>query len=364
MYRPSAFAVKSRDALEALIREVSFGICVLTGTEGPVLVGLPLHLERRDDAPGVLCGHLARANPASRLLQSGARAVVSFLGAQGSVSPRWYCSQGPAVPTWNYLAVEVEGVVRPCAPGSETRALLDTLTRVHEERVGSDWGLDEIADGPLTERLLSSIVAFEITIERMEGKWKLGQNRPVAERRAVVEALEALGEPGGHALAAHMRTQIASELGVVPEATGQDRLTVAMADTTLEVAGCFDIMRQLRTQLSSAEEFAACVERQARSGGYQLLRVLRSGRVVGCAGFRRLETLYGGRMLYVDDLVTLEDARSRGVGRAMLDALLDLAKKEGRASIHLDSGVQRFAAHRFYLRRGYEIRSHHFVLPV
>ncbi len=368
MYRPSAFRVEDQQALESLIREVSFGILAMTTAEGPATATLPFALRQGDaGSPPILQGHLARANPMVALLEPGARASVTFLGPQSYVSPRWYRSPEPAVPTWNYIAVEVAGAIgRPLGP-ADMRSVLDTLTREQEQRVGSDWTPAELGEGPLVGRLLGAIVAFEVVIERIEGKWKLGQNRPARERTSVVAALEGLDEPGGRALAVEMRRDLAAEHARTgaPEGGSPDReLEISMADTPEEVAECFAAMRGLRDHLVSAEELVRRVADQSRRGNYRILRARRAGRVVGCAGFRRLDTLYAGRMIHVDDLVTLEGERSQGVGQALLRVLVALARSEGRTSIQLDSGVQRYAAHRFYLREGFEIRAHHFVLPL
>jgi GNAT superfamily N-acetyltransferase len=98
--------------------------------------------------------------------------------------------------------------------------------------------------------------------------------------------------------------------------------------------------------------------------GYRLAYVEDASRVAAVAGFRILECLAWGKFLYVDDLVTDEGSRSKGHGRELLRWLAAHAREKGCAELHLDSGVQRFGAHRFYLSRRMEIRSHHFVLPL
>lgn len=135
------------------------------------------------------------------------------------------------------------------------------------------------------------------------------------------------------------------------------RLSVAEGDG--EIRAAFSVLQQLRTHLESAEELVERVRRQ-ESQGYRLLCAWRGSEVVGCAGFRRVESLFAGRYLYVDDLVVCASARSLGVGRALIDFLRDLAQSEGRLELHLDSGVQRKDAHRFYHREGLTIASYHF----
>jgi GNAT superfamily N-acetyltransferase len=132
------------------------------------------------------------------------------------------------------------------------------------------------------------------------------------------------------------------------------------AETDQEIRACHAVMAQLRPQLGEAQ-FVEQVKRQQASG-YRLAYLEVSGLIVCVAGLRLMETLAWGRVLYVDDLVTDDTVRSRGYGERMMDALVAHARNEGCIQLHLDSGVQRFAAHRFYLRRGFEIRSHHFSL--
>lgn len=141
------------------------------------------------------------------------------------------------------------------------------------------------------------------------------------------------------------------------EDTDPIRIVVAAGDD--EIRAAFPVLRQLREHLGSADELLERVRRQEREG-YRLLCACSGQRVVGCAGFRRLESLFAGPYLYVDDLVTCEGSRSAGVGRALLGFLRDLCRAEGRTELHLDSGVQRRDAHRFYHREGLTIRSFHF----
>ncbi len=130
------------------------------------------------------------------------------------------------------------------------------------------------------------------------------------------------------------------------------------ATTDAEVSATFSVMRQLRPHLSE-DEYLELVNRMQRSG-YRLAATTEDGEVRCAAGFRIVEFLAWGRFLYVDDFVTAEDARSEGHGKQMLDWLASLAREEGCAQLQLDSGVQRYDAHRFYFREGMKISSYHF----
>jgi GNAT superfamily N-acetyltransferase len=137
---------------------------------------------------------------------------------------------------------------------------------------------------------------------------------------------------------------------------------IRLAETREDVARCHPVMRELRPHLD-LRQFVDQVARQ-QAGGYRLAFAESADAVEACAGFRVLENLAWGRFLYVDDLVTAAGARSRGFGARLFEWLIAMARAEGCAQLHLDSGVQRFAAHRFYLRERMEITSHHFALKL
>jgi len=139
-------------------------------------------------------------------------------------------------------------------------------------------------------------------------------------------------------------------------------MSVFIAQSESEIDSCFDVMSELRPALKR-EEFAPRVRRQQQQG-YVLAGLEVDGEIVCAAGFRMLENLAWGRFLYVDDLVTAENRRSEGHGDEMLTWLIDYAKQHHRDELHLDSGVQRFGAHRFYLRRRMDITNHHFSMKL
>jgi GNAT superfamily N-acetyltransferase len=135
-------------------------------------------------------------------------------------------------------------------------------------------------------------------------------------------------------------------------------MKVEIAESDAEVLACFPVMRHLR-DLESAPQFLSRFREQQRSG-YRLAFVRDGGEPRAVAGFRIGENLAWGRHLYVDDLVTLPAARSNGYGAALLTWLAELAQSEGAEELHLDSGIARTDAHRFYEREGLEISSYHF----
>lgn len=137
---------------------------------------------------------------------------------------------------------------------------------------------------------------------------------------------------------------------------------LALATTDIEIERCFPILQVLRPHLIPAD-FVGQVRRQMERHDYQLL-YLEDNNVQAIAGFRISECLAWGRFLYVDDLVTQPDARSQGYGGHLFHWLIEYAQVQGCQTLHLDSGVQRFAAHRFYFRQRMEITSHHFALTL
>ena len=137
---------------------------------------------------------------------------------------------------------------------------------------------------------------------------------------------------------------------------------IAIARTTAELERCFPVMAQLRPHLK-LHQFTRCVRRQQKQG-YQLVFLEEGSDIQSVAGFRILEFLVYGKFLYVDDLVTREAVRSKNHGGKLFDWLVALARKQQCVEFHLDSGVQRFGAHRFYLRKGMDITAHHFGMKL
>lgn len=136
-------------------------------------------------------------------------------------------------------------------------------------------------------------------------------------------------------------------------------LELALIDSPEQLSESYPVMLQLRPHLSESD-FVNQVQAQ-QVDGYKLLGASRDNAFVGLAGFVISHKLAWGKHLYVDDLVTVDTRRSSGVGQAMLQWLGAYALEQGCEQLHLDSGVQRFAAHRFYLRHGFDITSHHFA---
>jgi GNAT superfamily N-acetyltransferase len=134
-----------------------------------------------------------------------------------------------------------------------------------------------------------------------------------------------------------------------------------VSDTDLKAT--YPVMKQLRTHLSE-QEYVERAKRQQSKGGYIVAALEDEGQVRCVAGYRISECLSWGRFLYVDDLVSDQNARSKNYGKQMMDWLLAEARQNGCQELHLDSGVQRHAAHRFYLRERMDITCFHFALKM
>lgn len=139
------------------------------------------------------------------------------------------------------------------------------------------------------------------------------------------------------------------------------RFVIREARSAAIIARCHPVIRELRPHLEVAS-FVSQVQRQSREHGYRLVLLAQEDEVRAVAGYRILECLAWGRFLYVDDLVTQSDAHGKGFGSALFDWLVAKARRQGCAQFHLDSGVQRFGAHRFYLHKGMDITTHHFAM--
>lgn len=198
MYVPAHFREDRSEVLHAIIEENSFATLVSTTPEGIVATHIPFLLDRSRGPLGTLRGHVARANRHwTQLAQS--QAVVIFLGSHSYVSPSWYASSD-RVPTWNYIAVHAYGTPRLIEDDAELRELVERTVTRYESAFERPWEMSSIGDGKLGG-LLRGIVGFEIPIERLDGKRKLGQNRSVADREGMVRGLRAHGGQSGAAIA-------------------------------------------------------------------------------------------------------------------------------------------------------------------
>lgn len=201
MYVPSQFEETDRARLRQLVRRYSFATLVTAGRGEPFATHLPLLLETREDGQDVLLGHMARANPHWRQFEGEQEALAVFHGPHAYVSPSWY-EPGPAVPTWNYIAVHAYGRPRSFEDTERLMALLRRSVDAYEANRPSPWPFELPED--YLARMVGAIVGFEMPLARIEGKLKLSQNRSVADQARVARALRNTGNPQDTEVAAWM----------------------------------------------------------------------------------------------------------------------------------------------------------------
>jgi transcriptional regulator len=180
MYTPDHFREDRPKVLAEAVQRIGFATLVTTGLEAN---HLPMLLQ-----DGVLRGHVARANPVWKMGNGAALAI--FLGPHAYVSPNWYPSKaltGKAVPTWNYITVHARGAIRWIQDAEWLRVHVTALSETHEAERAEPWKVND-APAASIDSLLRAIVGFELTIEVLQGKYKLSQNRDAADRDGVREA--------------------------------------------------------------------------------------------------------------------------------------------------------------------------------
>lgn len=198
-YVPRHFRLDDPAALEAFVAANAFGTLVSAGPAGLSVSHLPFLPERGGDGRLRLLGHVARANAHWQELEGAGEVLVIFSGPHAYVSPSWYANH-PSVPTWNYAVVHAHGRAR-LLPPEALPGLLDRLSRAYEDARPSPWRMAGLP-ADYTAKMLPAIAGFEVAVERLEGKFKLSQNRRREDVDGVAAALEREGQPE---LAALMR---------------------------------------------------------------------------------------------------------------------------------------------------------------
>jgi transcriptional regulator len=195
MYRPDHFRVDDVSLMHALMRARPLAALVSAGPEGLYATHLPTVL--KDDGPhGAIEFHLARANPHWKYLAAGDEALMIFQGPDGYVTPGWYPSKAEhakVVPTWNYAAVHAYGRPEVMQDTDWIRRHVGELTAQQERNEAAPWAVTD-APEPFIAAMLRGIVGFRLAVTRLEGKWKMSQNREMKDREGVVSGLRRRGE--------------------------------------------------------------------------------------------------------------------------------------------------------------------------
>ena len=182
------------------------GTLVTMGEDGLEASHVPMLIEPDVGPFGTLHGHIARANLQWRRATTGVQALAIFLGPNAYITPSWYPTKsltGKVVPTWNYVAVHVYGTIGFLDDPSDLRAIVTKLTETHEAHRAEPW---QVGDAPaeFIDSMLRGIVGFKLAIGRIEGEWKLSQNRSAEDIAGVREGLRSEGSEMQRAVAAAM----------------------------------------------------------------------------------------------------------------------------------------------------------------
>jgi len=212
LFLPPAFRETDVAVLQAEIRAIGFGSLITIAKDGSLLISqFPVLLDTSVGPLGQLRCHVSRGNPQWRDSDFSKPGVAMFSGPDAYISPSWYPSKkehGKAVPTWNYVTICARGMVEVYDDRDALMAHVTELTELHEGAFPEPW---KVTDAPTDyiERQLKGIVGFRITIEALEGKKKLSQNRDATDRDAVADALQATDDPK------------AKDIGVLVQAANQ-----------------------------------------------------------------------------------------------------------------------------------------------
>ncbi len=196
MYVPKHFREDDPETLLAEMRRQAAATLVSQGPDGLIASHVPVELVAEPAPWGRIRCHLARANPHADVLAAGGEVLAIFQGAQGYISPSYYPSKmasgGKAVPTWNYVAIHAYGTPQPFEDEAALRPHLAALTERHEAERAEPWAIDDAPDDFIA-MMCKAIIGIEIALTRVEGKWKMSQNRAPDDRQGTANGLRAEG---------------------------------------------------------------------------------------------------------------------------------------------------------------------------
>jgi transcriptional regulator len=200
LYRPESFREEDRERLLAFIEDYAFATLVTWGAGEPEVSHVPVLVRKQAEGAPRLLGHVARANEHWRRFDGRETTLAIFHGPHGYISPSWYATH-PSVPTWNYAVVHAYGKPVATHDAKRTGGIVRGLVRRNERPRIDPWDGEMPSD--YFEEELRHIVGFEMPIERLEGKFKLSQNRAAEDRAGVLEGLRR-GGPAAVELAEFM----------------------------------------------------------------------------------------------------------------------------------------------------------------
>ncbi|QNI31047.1 FMN-binding negative transcriptional regulator [Alloacidobacterium dinghuense] len=194
MYIPRHHEETRVPVLHQLMQRQPFASLITFGISGLYATHLPMVLDEQEGSLGVLRGHISRANIQWREYSPDVESLAIFSGPHHYISPSWYAEKqetGKVVPTWNYAVVHAYGYLKVIEDAAWLRAHVERLTNIHEATSPEPWKVTDAPAGYVAS-LVKGIVGLELPIERLEGKWKVSQNRSEADRRGVIAGLEEL----------------------------------------------------------------------------------------------------------------------------------------------------------------------------
>lgn len=213
MYIPKHFEETDVAVLHKLIADYPLGVLLSNGKTGLQAEHIPFLHDPQPGPLGRLCGHVARANPLWRTWQSGEKVLVVFQGPESYITPSWYPTKretGKVVPTWNYAVVHAHGSMRFVDDAEWLRGLLPRLTHEREFTREIPWSMSDAPDDYM-ERSVSAVVGVEITVERLDGKWKMSQNKLPRDIEGIMNGLQEEGGDSAAQLAAVMRARLGGQ---------------------------------------------------------------------------------------------------------------------------------------------------------
>lgn len=196
MYIPKHFEESRIDVMQTLIHDYPLATLVTLSADGLNANHIPLHLTDDGSPYGSLRGHIARSNPIWTDFDQQTEVLAVFQSENAYISPCWYATKqqtGKVVPTWNYAAVHAYGKLRIIDDPAWIRGQLEAMTEEFETGFPEPWSVAD-APGDFTERLITQIIGIEISVTRLEGKWKVSQNQSPENQNSLIEALRKSGQ--------------------------------------------------------------------------------------------------------------------------------------------------------------------------
>ncbi len=207
MYIPRWFKEERLPVLHDAIERIAFGTLVTSSPNGILASHIPMLVDRSKGAYGTIYGHIARGNTQWHDSYKDTDALAMFMGPESYITPNWYETTketGKVVPIWNYVAVHAYGHVLFFEDKDRLLSLVTQLTEVHEEPFENPWKVSSAPPDYIISEL-KSIVGFEMPISKIEGKWKMNQNRSEEDRAGVIKGLGELHNSNSESVVSEMK---------------------------------------------------------------------------------------------------------------------------------------------------------------